>query len=102
MSIIKLKRIGKSRVVWGEVEFEDTCPFSKSWIQVLREPGQHAVVSLDGYLSMDFKEDDNLHHKRFVKCFSESSKVKANLANTEQPYNILLCLCHGSCSYLKL
>jgi hypothetical protein len=71
MSIIKLKRIGKSGVVLGEVEFEDTCLFSKSWVQVLRKPGHHAMVSLDGYLSMDFSEDDNRHHKRYVKRFCE-------------------------------
>jgi hypothetical protein len=100
MSIVKLKRIGKRGGVWGEVRFEDTCPFSKSWVQILREPGQHAVVCVDGYLSMDFNEDDNQHHKRYLKCFCESDKVKANLAS-EQPYNILLCLCRGSCSYPK-
>ncbi|KAH6869232.1 hypothetical protein B0T10DRAFT_418792, partial [Thelonectria olida] len=30
----------------------------RQWVQVLRRPGKHAVVCLDGYLSKDFDQDD--------------------------------------------
>ncbi|KAH6883992.1 hypothetical protein B0T10DRAFT_463349 [Thelonectria olida] len=50
MSIVKLKRKGKAAGAWGEVPFES---------------GKHAVVCLDGYLSMDFaKDDDGPYYQR--------------------------------------
>ncbi|KAL5583752.1 hypothetical protein FOVSG1_015103 [Fusarium oxysporum f. sp. vasinfectum] len=96
MSLVMLKRRGNSRnerrsdaagaVAWGEIPFQDDAPFSDRWVQRLRRPGKHAVVCLDGYLSMDFSQDngDGPCHRRaavqhlalFVpwECFiSESS-----------------------------
>lgn len=49
----------------GEVEFEASWPSSQQWIQKLREPGQDAVVCLQGYLAMDFEEEDEIYHKRY-------------------------------------
>ncbi|KAF9774024.1 hypothetical protein IL306_008048 [Fusarium sp. DS 682] len=55
-----LQRVGKdgSSGAWGEVPFESTWAPGKHWVQVLRRPGKHAVVCLDGYLSKDFEQDD--------------------------------------------
>lgn len=67
MSVVKLKRKrGGSRVL-GALEFESAWPLSKTWVQVLRKPGEHAVVCLDGYLSMDFGEEDEDErcHRRY-------------------------------------
>jgi hypothetical protein len=65
MAVVKLKRKGNNkRQVRGEIEFDGAWPQSDTWVQVLRKPGKHAVVSLDGYLSMDFDEDYELCHKR--------------------------------------
>ncbi|KAH6874269.1 hypothetical protein B0T10DRAFT_552895 [Thelonectria olida] len=62
MSLVTLKRranAGASAAAWGEIPFRDGAPFSDKWIQGLRPPGKHAVVCLDGYLSMDFSQDDD-------------------------------------------
>jgi hypothetical protein len=68
MCIVKLKRKGKGATnAWGEVQFDSSWPFSRTWVQALRKPGKHAVVCLDGYLSMDFSEDDERYHKRYVR-----------------------------------
>jgi len=32
--------------------------FSAKWVQELRKPGKFAMVCLDGYLSMDFSEEE--------------------------------------------
>src|SRR6185295_3289492 len=53
MSVVKLKRKGRERCVRGEVELDEVWPLSKTWIQVLQRPAEHAVVCLDGYLGMD-------------------------------------------------
>ncbi|KAK7582882.1 hypothetical protein V3481_012179 [Fusarium oxysporum f. sp. vasinfectum] len=78
MSLVMLKRRGNRRnerrsdaagaVAWGEIPFQDDAPFSDRWVQRLRRPGKHAVVCLDGYLSMDFSQDngDGPCHRRFV------------------------------------
>ncbi|RKK84509.1 hypothetical protein BFJ68_g17351, partial [Fusarium oxysporum] len=67
MSLVMLKRRGNGRnsaaaatttVAWGEIPFQDGAPFSDQWVQRLRRPGKHAVVCLDGFLSMDFSQDD--------------------------------------------
>ncbi|KAG7402987.1 hypothetical protein Forpe1208_v016900 [Fusarium oxysporum f. sp. rapae] len=63
MSVVKLKRKGKG-VAFGEVELDRSWPSSKSWIQTLRRPKQQAIICLDGYLAMDFAEEDNSYHKR--------------------------------------
>jgi hypothetical protein len=65
MTVVNLKRKGgKKTRTWGEMEFDETWPLSKTWIQVLRKPGKHALVCLDGYLSMDLSEEDEVCHRR--------------------------------------
>ncbi|KAJ2899375.1 hypothetical protein MKZ38_003082 [Zalerion maritima] len=64
MSIVMLKRKGNGAAAWGEVEFDSVWSFSKTWVQTLRRPGKHVVVCLDGYLSMNFAEDDENYHRR--------------------------------------
>ncbi|KAI8676065.1 ATP-dependent DNA helicase [Fusarium keratoplasticum] len=63
VSLVKLKRKSSGRrggaATWGEVPFQGGTPFADTWVQVLRRPGEHAVVCLDGYLSMDFSQDDD-------------------------------------------
>src|SRR5436190_4570564 len=66
LSVVKLKRKGKVTATQGEVEFDSVWPLSQTWVQVLREPGKHAIVCLDGYLSMDFSEDGELY-RRYVQ-----------------------------------
>ena len=66
LSVVKLKRKGKVTAAQGEVEFDSVWPLSQTWVQVLREPGKHAIVCLDGYLSMDFSEDGELY-RRYVQ-----------------------------------
>lgn len=66
MSIVKLKRKGKGAGAWGEIQFDSAWPPSQIWVQALRKPGKHAVVCLDGYLSMDFSEEENDYYKRYV------------------------------------
>lgn len=66
MSLVKLKRKGK-RATWGELEFDSVWPLSEMWVQALRRPGRHAVVCLDGYLCMDFGEEEELYHRRYVR-----------------------------------
>lgn len=59
VSLVQLKRKGdKRRARWGELGFGNGCPFADSWVQVLRRPGKHAIVCLDGYLSTDLDDDD--------------------------------------------
>jgi len=65
MSLVKLKRKGKAAACQGDVEFDSTWPLSQTWVQALRDPGKHAMVCLDGYLSMDFNTDD-VHYRRYV------------------------------------
>lgn len=65
-SIVKLKRKGKRPGNKDEVEFEQSWPLSRTWIQILRREGEHAIVCLDGHLSMDFNDSDELHYKRYV------------------------------------
>ncbi len=64
MSVVKLKRKGKATARQGEVEFESTWPLSQTWVQALRDPGKEAMVCLDGYLCMDFSEDDQTYYKK--------------------------------------
>lgn len=56
MSLVIVRRRPPKKAVWGEIPFENGSPYANDWVQVLRRPGQHAVVCLDGFLSMDFKE----------------------------------------------
>ncbi|KAG6978077.1 hypothetical protein FocnCong_v021441 [Fusarium oxysporum f. sp. conglutinans] len=48
----------------GEVELDRAWPLSASWIQTLRHPNQLAAVCLDGYLGMDFTEEDDSYYRR--------------------------------------
>jgi hypothetical protein len=66
MSVVKLKRKGQG-VAWGEVELDSSWPLSRSWVQMLRRPGQQATICFDGYLSMDFIEEDDSYHRRYVR-----------------------------------
>lgn len=66
MSVVRLKRKGRGRRPNGEVEFDEIWPLSKTWVQALRKPGEHAVVCLDGYLSMDFSEEDEQCYRRYA------------------------------------
>lgn len=61
MSLIRLKRKGRGQdlAAWGEVPFESGWPFASTWTQILRRPGKHATVCLDGYISMDFAQEDD-------------------------------------------
>ncbi|EJT68997.1 hypothetical protein GGTG_13394 [Gaeumannomyces tritici R3-111a-1] len=63
MSVVRLKRKAQG-VAWGEVELDSSWPLSRSWVQALRRPGQHATICFDGYLSMDFAEEDDFYHRR--------------------------------------
>lgn len=64
MSVVKLKRKGKTAARQGELEFDSTWLLSQKWVQALRDPGKHAMVCLDGYLCMDFSEDDQTYYKK--------------------------------------
>jgi hypothetical protein len=70
VSLVRLQRVGKdeSSGAWGEVPFESDWTAGRQWVQVLRRPGKHAVVCLDGYLSKDFDQDDEEScHRRYVR-----------------------------------
>jgi len=56
MSVVRLKRKGQG-VAWGGIELDGSWTLSRSWVQVLRRPGQHATLCFDGYLAMDFTEE---------------------------------------------
>jgi hypothetical protein len=64
MSVTKLQRKRRRNRVWGQVEFDERWPFSKNWVQVLRRPGKRAVVCFDGYLSVDFAEEEDAWYRR--------------------------------------
>ncbi|OCL03067.1 hypothetical protein AOQ84DRAFT_161856 [Glonium stellatum] len=66
MSVVKLKRKGGRKYARGQVEFDGSWPLSQKRVQVLRKPGKHAVVCLDGYLSMKFGEEDDACYRRYV------------------------------------
>ncbi|KID83958.1 arrestin domain-containing protein [Metarhizium guizhouense ARSEF 977] len=56
MSLVIVRRRPPKRAAWGEIPFQAGSPFAREWIQVLRRPGQRAVVCIDGFLSVDFNE----------------------------------------------
>jgi hypothetical protein len=65
VSIVKLRRKGKYSDGWGEVSFDSAWPLAQTWTQTLLKPGKHAIVCLDGYLSMDFaEEEEQSYHRR--------------------------------------
>ena len=59
MSVVMIRRrrrgSGGGR---GVVEFDNAWTLSETWVQVMRKPGQFADVCLNGYLGMDFGEED--------------------------------------------
>jgi hypothetical protein len=65
MSVVKLKRKRGGSGSRGDLEFDDGWPLSETWVQVLRKPGEHAVVCIEGYLGMDFGEEDERCHRRY-------------------------------------
>jgi hypothetical protein len=67
VSVATLTWRGTNPGSWGIIKLEPSWPPSQTWVQVLRKPGKHAVVCLDGYLSMDFAEEDESHHRRLVR-----------------------------------
>ncbi|KAL8281709.1 hypothetical protein RB600_005247 [Gaeumannomyces tritici] len=65
MSVVQLRRKDKNgAVARGGVRLDSAWPLSRTWAQSLRRPGKHAVVCLDGYLSMDFGEEDEVYYRR--------------------------------------
>ena len=67
MSVIKLKRKGKVAAGRGEMELDSAWPLSQTWVQVLRDLDKVAIVCLDGYLSMNFSDDDEMQYRRYVR-----------------------------------
>ncbi|KAL8284673.1 hypothetical protein RB600_009207, partial [Gaeumannomyces tritici] len=64
MSVVQLRRKDKNgAVARGGVRLDSAWPLSRTWAQSLRRPGRHAVVCLDGYLSMDFGEEDEVYYR---------------------------------------
>ncbi|KAH8653042.1 hypothetical protein BGZ61DRAFT_541676 [Ilyonectria robusta] len=61
----RVKRKGQG-VAWGEVELDSSWPLSRLWVQALRQPGQHATICFDRYLSMDFTKKDDSYHRRRI------------------------------------
>jgi hypothetical protein len=58
MSVVKIRRRRRGSSSRGVVEFDEAWPLSETWVQVLRKPGEHAAICLDGYLDMDFGDED--------------------------------------------
>lgn len=81
LSIVKLKRKQTRISPKREIELDRSWPYAKTWVQVLRPAGQHAAVCLDGYLSMDFSEEDDNYHKRYVLVGEKESKTKGQENN---------------------
>ena len=66
-SVVQLRRKGHTTNGRGYIEFDDAFPFCHSWIQQLRKPGQHATICLDGYLGMDFDEEEDQCYRRYLR-----------------------------------
>ncbi len=64
MSVVMIRRKRSGSGGRGVVAFDEAWLLSESWVQVLRKPGEHAAVCLDGYLGMDFGEEDERCHRR--------------------------------------
>jgi hypothetical protein len=64
MSVVMIRRKRSEGNGRGAVEFDQAWPLSETWVQILRRPGEHAAVCLDGYLGMDFAEDDERCYRR--------------------------------------
>lgn len=112
LSIVTLKRKKMRATSKREIELDRSWPYAKIWVQVLRPAGQHAAVCLDGYLSMDFSEEDGNYHKRYVLASEEESKIKGHGSNNvvlltlrclilERRCNISQCSYRGKISSLR-
>src|SRR4051812_12292021 len=66
------RKSGGGATPWEEVEFSSDRPASQTWTQMLQRPGKHAFVCLDGFLSMNFSEEDEMYHRR---CSGKVSAV---------------------------
>ena len=66
MSVVRLKRRGRDGAR-GLVELDSSWPLSRKWVQVLCKPGKHVVICLDGYLSMEFGDEDDGWYRRYVR-----------------------------------
>ena len=66
IAAVQLKRKENGNARWGEIEFNKNSSLAHAWVQQLRKPGELATVCLDGYLAMDFNEDDDLHYRRYA------------------------------------
>ena len=66
LSAVQLRRRGNAHGRWGEIEFSTDSPLAQVWVQQLRRPTELATVCLDGYLAMDFDEDDDVYHRRYA------------------------------------
>jgi hypothetical protein len=67
MSVVRLKQRGGRGGARGLVELDSSWPLSQRWVQALRKPGRHAVICLDGYLSMEFRGEDDSCYRRYVR-----------------------------------
>ncbi|KAM4064170.1 Arrestin-lik [Hirsutella rhossiliensis] len=87
VSLVRLQRVGKDGCsgAWGEVPFESGWVAGKDWVQVLRRPGKHAVVCLDGHLSKDFEQDDEeqCHRRAAVQHLALFAPWRPFLAKSE-------------------
>ena len=60
MTLLIVRRRSAKKAVLGEIPFETGFASANEWVQVLQRPGMHAVVCLDGFLSLDFDEEQKL------------------------------------------
>lgn len=82
MSVISLRRKNNERNIWGEIPFaNDDRSKLTGYTQVLRRPGKHAIVCLDGYLSMDFNdaEDDKCFKRYAERLLENGGSAECNL-----------------------
>ena len=80
MSVVQLRRKSSDATARREVEFDGASPLSRRWVQLLRKPGKHAIVCLDGYLSINFSEEDEIYHRRYVPLVSRDTRVRKRLS----------------------
>ncbi|KAF1807872.1 hypothetical protein P152DRAFT_485905 [Eremomyces bilateralis CBS 781.70] len=76
MSVVKLKRKGKGVGTWGEIPLDHAWSPSRSWVQVLRKSGEHAMVCFDGYLSRNLTEESEDYYKRYVQPRSRHDRTR--------------------------
>jgi len=67
MSVVRLKRRGGREGGRGLVELDSSWPLSRKWVQVICKPGKHVLICLDGYLSMEFGDEDDGWYRRCVQ-----------------------------------